>query len=115
MESLKDMSLILVLEIAGLMAVLGVIFAAALAIYRITWHSLAKFPGPKLAAATGWYETYYDCFLLGKFSNHLDEMHKAYGRSCQALNIPPASADCSRSHCSHQSLGNPHQGSRILR
>lgn len=82
------MSLVSVLESAGFMTVLGVIFATALAIHRITWHPLARFPGPKLAAVTGWYETYYDCFLLGKFSNHLDEMHKVYGRSCQPLSIP---------------------------
>lgn len=88
MESPKNMSLVSVLETAGLITILGVVFATALAIYRITWHPLAKFPGPKLAAVTGWYETYYDCFLLGKFSNHLDEMHSRYGRPCQ----PPGSA-----------------------
>lgn len=53
---------------------------AALAIYRLTWHPLTRFPGPKLAAATGWYETYYDCFLLGKYSNHIDQMHRDYGK-----------------------------------
>jgi len=88
MESFKGMSLVSVLETAGLMTVSGVIFAAALAIYRITWHHLAKYPGPKLAAVTGWYETYYDCFLLGKFSNHLDEMHRKHGKLRQPSSIP---------------------------
>jgi hypothetical protein len=88
LQSFKGMSLVSVLETAGLMTVSGVIFAAALAIYRITWHPLAKYPGPRLAAMTGWYETYYDCFLLGKFSNHLDEMHRRYGKLRQPSGIP---------------------------
>lgn len=88
MKSLEDMSLVSVLEIASLMTVLGAIYAAALAINRLTWHPLAEFPGPKLAAITGWYETYYDCFLLGKFSNHIDELHKIYGKPRVPPDIP---------------------------
>lgn len=49
-------------------------------IYRITFHPLAKFPGPKLAAATFWYETYYDAYPnMGLYIFKIAEMHKKYG------------------------------------
>ena len=66
--------LAIILILASLVAVLATI------IYRLVLHPLAQFPGPKLAAVTGWYETYYDCFLLGKFSNHVDQLHQKYGK-----------------------------------
>lgn len=87
MESLRGVSLVPVLEIASIVTVLGAIYTAALTTYRLIWHPLAKFPGPRLAAVTGWYETYYDCFLLGKFSNHIDGMHRKYGRPFQPPDI----------------------------
>ncbi|KAL8941814.1 MAG: hypothetical protein Q9216_002014, partial [Gyalolechia sp. 2 TL-2023] len=50
-----------------------------LVLYRLFLHPLARFPGPRLAAATGWYETYHDCLCAGRFSKHIDDMHKQYG------------------------------------
>jgi ornithine cyclodeaminase/alanine dehydrogenase-like protein (mu-crystallin family) len=35
---------------------------------------LAKFPGPKLAAATLWYEFYYDVILKGRYSFKIKEL-----------------------------------------
>ncbi|KAL1956602.1 hypothetical protein VTO42DRAFT_6949 [Malbranchea cinnamomea] len=37
------------------------------------------FPGPKLAAATFWYEFYYDAILKGKYAFKIRELHKKYG------------------------------------
>lgn len=48
-------------------------------IYRLYFHPLAKFPGPKLAALTLWYETYYDVWQRGKYVYKIEEMHKKYG------------------------------------
>ncbi|KAK4641738.1 hypothetical protein QC761_503460 [Podospora bellae-mahoneyi] len=54
-------------------------YGLALTIYRIWFHLLAGFPGPKLAAATGWYQTYYEVMTYGKLSFKLAELHTRYG------------------------------------
>ncbi|KAL0775849.1 hypothetical protein CaCOL14_007136 [Colletotrichum acutatum] len=65
--------------------VLGVGFAAwllygtFLAIYRVTLHPLAKFPGPKLAGATYWYEVWFDVVCWGKFTHEIKRLHEIYG------------------------------------
>lgn len=50
------------------------------AIYRLYLSPLAKFPGPKLAALTLWYEFYYDVVKRGKYTWRIAEMHKQYGK-----------------------------------
>lgn len=56
-------------------------YAISLAIYRLLFHPLASIPGPKLAAATGWVEAYYE--LLhgegGQFLFRYREWHEKYG------------------------------------
>lgn len=47
--------------------------------YRLYFHPLAKFPGPRLAAATLWYEFYYDCLLFGQYTFKIGRMHEKYG------------------------------------
>ena len=49
--------------------------------YRLGFSNLARFPGPKIAAATHWYEFYYDWFQGGKYIFVIEEMHKKYGKS----------------------------------
>ena len=50
-------------------------------IYRLCFHPLAKFPGPKLAALTRWYEFYHDIVHKGCFIWKLEELHERYGIS----------------------------------
>ena len=56
------------------------VYIIALAVYRLYFSPLAKFPGPKLAALSKWYEAYYEIYLKGQFSFHLDDLHERYGR-----------------------------------
>ncbi|RAL66217.1 hypothetical protein DID88_005889 [Monilinia fructigena] len=55
------------------------IFWIGLVVYRLFFSPLAKFPGSKLAAATSWYEFYFDYWLEGKYVFEIERMHKMYG------------------------------------
>lgn len=61
-------------------------YLAGLTIYRLFFSPLAGFPGPKIAAATGFYETYYDVVLNGQYVFKIKEMHEKYGQSVRMLN-----------------------------
>lgn len=61
--------------------VLALLFASAVAWYRLFLSPLAFFPGPLLAAVTGLYEGYYDCVKDGggRYYLEVDRMHDVYG------------------------------------
>lgn len=50
------------------------------AIYRLYLSPIAKFPGPKIAAVTGWYESYHDLVRGGKYLWEIEKMHQKYGQ-----------------------------------
>lgn len=60
-------------------SLLFLIYFASLVIYRLYWSPLAKIPGPKLAAATFWYEFYYDVVRRGRYTWKIGELHEEYG------------------------------------
>lgn len=62
--------------------VLGAVCAywIAVAFYRLTLHPLARFPGPRLAAITRFYEAYYDVVCNGRYTFKIAELHEQYGR-----------------------------------
>jgi hypothetical protein len=55
-------------------------YVAALVVYRLYFHPLAKFPGPRIAAVTSWYEGYYEIVKTGQYSTKISKLHDEYGR-----------------------------------
>ncbi|KAI0871064.1 putative flavonoid 3-hydroxylase [Hypoxylon argillaceum] len=56
------------------------LYGVVIVIYRLFFHTLARFPGPKIAAATAWYETYHDLKPPGgQFMKKINELHDIYG------------------------------------
>ncbi|KAJ9609338.1 hypothetical protein H2200_005665 [Cladophialophora chaetospira] len=55
------------------------LYLFSLVVYRLYSSPIAKFPGPKLAALSRWYEFYYEVVLRGQFTFHVAELHKKYG------------------------------------
>ncbi len=63
-----------------LLSVFFVFYVIALYVYRIYFDPLSSIPGPKLAAASHWYEFYYDVIKKGKYTWKIWEMHDKYGK-----------------------------------
>ena len=64
----------------GALAAGGVVlYLACLSIYRLYLSPIAKFPGPKLAALTLWYEFYHDVVRGGQYCFKINELHDQYG------------------------------------
>src|SRR3569623_1551104 len=60
-------------------AVLLLLLRVRIVIYRLYAHPLSGFPGPRLAAATFFYEFYYDVIKKGMYIWEIERMHEKYG------------------------------------
>lgn len=64
---------------ASVILALGAYFMG-LIVYRLWFSPIAKFPGRKIAAITGWYESYYEIVKRGKYLYEIEKMHTTYGQ-----------------------------------
>lgn len=58
-----------------------ILYIVGRAVYRLYLSPIAKFPGPKLAAVSRWYEFYYEVVLRGQYTFHIQDLHKKYGKT----------------------------------
>lgn len=66
----------------GYMTLVAVAFGVYLVctwVYNLYFHPLAGYPGPRIAAASGLYEFYYDVIKGGQYLYKIEEMHRKYG------------------------------------
>ncbi|PPJ56476.1 hypothetical protein CBER1_07631 [Cercospora berteroae] len=73
-ETIADFSVLVSVSVSLLL-----VWATQRIIYRLYFHPLAGFPGPKIAAFTRAYEFYYGVFLSGDYTFAIKEMHQRYG------------------------------------
>lgn len=66
-----------------------VVYVLGLYVYRAFYDSLSHIPGPKLAAATLWYEFYYDVIKKGRYAWEIGKMHEKYGGSSPVARCNP--------------------------
>lgn len=73
-----DLSLSRILLI---LLVLAMLLVVARLHYRVNWHPVASFPGPKAAAATNLYGAYDDLNRDGSLCKKVAQLHDKYGMS----------------------------------
>ena len=67
---------------AGLaLGLIGVVWGLCLALYRLFWSPLAKFPGRRLAVSSMWYEFYHQVVKGGRYPWEIQKMHEEYGKN----------------------------------
>ena len=65
-------------RVAMLLLFLFVARTCIITVYRLYFHPLSRFPGPKVAAVTRLHELYY-AGVTGSFVDNIQDMHKQYG------------------------------------
>lgn len=70
------------LHLVGYGIIVSTLYYVGLVIWRLYFHPLSKYPGPRLAAATRWYEFYDDVIRGGVTSQRYPALHKRYGMHC---------------------------------
>lgn len=69
------------LDRALLLAPWALVCWVFLAIYRIYFHPLSKYPGSKIAAVSdSWWELYWNYYRNGELLFEIDRLHKLHGK-----------------------------------
>lgn len=75
-------------------AALLCLWSLSKAVYNVYFHPLSRFPGPKLAVASLWWQTYLDLWKKDSLSLKLVELHATYGNLLVLLNISCIPRSC---------------------
>ncbi len=57
------------------------VFVIGTVVYRLFFHPLARFPGPKRAAISYLYEGWFDIVQGGGYTRQIANLHEKYGKS----------------------------------
>ena len=82
---MADLKFVSPLQLVAVGAGALVLYFICLATYRIYLSPIAKFPGPKLAALSLWYEFYHDVVRGGQYCFKISELHDEYGKGFSAI------------------------------
>lgn len=75
-------------SLIALCVVLVLLWMLARALYRLFFHPLAAFPGPRQAAVSGLYEFYHDAIQQGRYFRVIEQMHEQYGENmCTVMRV----------------------------
>lgn len=66
-------------NVIAFVATCFILYSFGLMAYRLFFSPLAGFPGSRIAAATHFYEFYYDWWCQGKHIYQIEKMHQKYG------------------------------------
>ena len=69
------------LEYFESISILAAIWVLGLIVKRLYFHPLSRFPGPRIAALTRWYEFYHDVLRDGTYVKFYPELHKKLGHN----------------------------------
>lgn len=67
------------------LCVIVVVWTLGFIVTRLYFHPLSKFPGPRIAALTRWYEFYHDVLRDGTYVKYYPELHKKLGNTPRML------------------------------
>lgn len=71
----------------GYLSLVGLAWLVSIIAYRLLFHPLSKVPGPKLAAITHLYKTYFNATGGSKFYIEIDKLHRKYGEHYRSNNL----------------------------
>jgi hypothetical protein len=66
-------------SVLAALAVVGVSWPIASAIYSLYFDPLARFPGPTAAGLTRWWKAWIECVRGSSFCHELEKQHARYG------------------------------------
>jgi len=71
--------------VAGAVVLIGISSLLQRVFYNLYLHPLAHIPGPKIAAATYLYQTYYSLVGGSRYYIQIEKLHHEYGKATMMI------------------------------